>query len=184
MKLLIILPAFNEATVIIPVIRQLKAVGKTLPVDSQICVVNDGSTDKTAAVCEAEKVVVLSHLINCGLGASLATGLAYARRNNFDFAITIDSDGQHDPHDLIHLLKPLMKGKADVVIGSRMLVKNNQMPWLRQLNNHLFNWLTYFFFQVKTSDSLSGFRGFNRRAIQLIKLKTERMEVSNEFFLK
>lgn len=182
MKLLIILPAFNEATVIAPVIRQLKIVGKSLPVESQICVINDGSTDNTVKICEQEKIAVLNHLINCGLGASLATGLEYARHIQADFAITMDSDGQHDPQDLIKLLKPLMRRQADVVIGSRLLGQKGRMPWLRKINNNFFNWLTFLLFQVKTTDSLSGFRGFNRLAIQLIKLRTERMEVSNEFF--
>ncbi|MBU1499474.1 glycosyltransferase family 2 protein, partial [Patescibacteria group bacterium] len=99
-----------------------------------------------------------------------------------DFAITMDSDGQHDPDDLITVLTPLLNNQADVVIGSRRLQPTGHMPLLRQLNNQAFNLLTRLLFGVVTTDSLSGFRGFNKKAIQLIKLKTERMEVSNEFF--
>jgi hypothetical protein len=75
-----------------------------------------------------------------------------------------------------------LSGKADVVIGSRSLSREGKMPVLRRINNYAFNVLTWIFFGQRSSDSLSGFRGFNRRAIRLIRLKTERMEVSNEFF--
>lgn len=182
MKLLIILPSLNEAKVIGPVLTDLKQSVKLLPVVTKICVVNDGSTDQTALIAKKLKVTVLTHIINRGLGASLSTGLEYAKTIQADFAITMDSDGQHDPHDLIKLLQPLMNYQADVVIGSRLLHKNGNMSWLRKINNRVFNFLTKLFFGVNTTDSLSGFRGFNRRAIQLIELKTDRMEVSNEFF--
>ncbi|MBU1322889.1 glycosyltransferase family 2 protein, partial [Patescibacteria group bacterium] len=99
-----------------------------------------------------------------------------------DFAITMDSDGQHDPDDLITVLTPLLNNQADVVIGSRRLQPTGHMPLLRRINNQAFNLLTRLLFGVVTTDSLSGFRGFGKRAIQLIELKTERMEVSNEFF--
>ncbi|MCX6816741.1 MAG: glycosyltransferase family 2 protein [Candidatus Beckwithbacteria bacterium] len=182
MKLLIILPALNEAKVLDQVLREVKKTVVAFPLESEICVVNDGSTDKTAPVAKTAGVTVLTHVINRGLGASLATGLNYAEKINADFAITMDSDGQHDPADLIKLLNPLLNHQADVVIGSRLLSQIGKMPFLRKINNQAFNLLTKVFFGVSTTDSLSGFRGFNKKAIQLIELKTERMEVSNEFF--
>ncbi len=181
-KLVLILPAFNEATVIGPVLKKIKASLKNLPVKTQMVVINDGSTDQTTSVVKKQNIKVLTHQINRGLGAALGTGLEYAKQVKADFAITMDSDGQHNPKDIQTVLKPLTNNQADIVIGSRLLKSQSSMPLLRQLNNKAFNLLTLSLFGVYTTDSLSGFRGFNKKAIQNIKLKTERMEVSNEFF--
>ena len=181
-RLTLILPALNEAEVLADVLARLKTALKRLPVDTELVVVNDGSRDETAAIAVKTGATVLTHLINRGLGAALGTGLAYAKKEQADFAITFDSDGQHDPQDIAKVLRPLLAGQADVVIGSRSLSREGKMPFLRRINNLAFNLLTWIFFGKTTSDSLSGFRGFNRRAIKYIRLKTERMEVSNEFF--
>jgi len=180
--LILILPAFNEAQVIGPVLTKIKLAVKKLPTQTELLVVNDGSSDNTLKIVKKSKVKVITHIINRGLGASLATGLEYAEKVKADFAITMDSDGQHDPDDILKVLTPLLKKKADVVIGSRMLDNKQDMPFLRRLNNKAFNLLTLGLFKITTTDSLSGFRGFSKKAIQKIKLKTERMEVSNEFF--
>ena len=181
-RLVLILPALNEAEVLAGVLVRLKTGIKKLPLTAELVVVNDGSTDQTAVIAGKAGATVLTHLINRGLGAALGTGLAYAKKEQADFAVTFDSDGQHDPKDIVKVLRPLLADRADVVIGSRSLSREGKMPFLRRLNNLAFNVLTLIFFGKKTSDSLSGFRGFNRRAIQSIHLKTERMEVSNEFF--
>lgn len=181
-QLTLILPALNEAEILGEVLGRLKQTVKRLPVATEIVVVNDGSGDETAVIAAESGATVLTHLINRGLGAALGTGLAYAKKKDADLAITFDSDGQHDPDDIAKVLAPLLSGRADVVIGSRTLGRGRRMPLLRRINNRAFNLLTWLFFGKTTSDSLSGFRGFNRRAIRFIHLKTERMEVSNEFF--
>ncbi|HKZ35460.1 MAG TPA: glycosyltransferase family 2 protein [Patescibacteria group bacterium] len=181
-RLIIILPAFNESTVIIGVIKAIRTVIPDFKLKTDIVVVNDGSSDDTAKKAAAAGAFVLTHRINRGLGASLGTGLAFAKKVGADLAITMDSDGQHDPADLRQMLKPLISGKADVVIGSRLLNREEEMPFLRRLNNKAFNGLTWILFGILTTDSLSGFRGFSKKAINNIGLKTERMEVSNEFF--
>lgn len=181
-RLVIILPALNEAEVIAGVITAVKTAVKSIPVRSELVVINDGSIDRTALVAQKAGVKVLTHEINRGLGAALGTGLAYAKKTRADLAITLDSDGQHDPRDIVRVIKPLLSRQADVVIGSRTLSSEGRMPLLRKINNKAFNLLTYLFFGQITTDSLSGFRAFNRKAIGLIQLKTERMEVSNEFF--
>lgn len=181
-RLIIILPAFNEASVIGRVIKAIKIVIPKLGVKTEIVVVNDGSRDNTAKKAALAGATIVTHRLNRGLGASLGTGLAYAKKIGADLAITMDSDGQHDPVDLETMLKPLLSGKVDVVIGSRLLKQDKDMPWLRRLNNMAFNSLTWMLFGIWTTDSLSGFRGFSKPAINKIDLKTERMEVSNEFF--
>jgi len=183
-KLVLILPALNEAQVIGKVLKKIKKKVKALPVKTEVIVVNDGSSDKTAQIVKQQQIKVLTHKINRGLGASLGTGLAYAKLIKADFAITMDSDGQHDPKDIIKVLTPILEKKADVVIGSRMLYSSNLMPIIRKFFNFISNLITLILFRIRTTDSLSGFRGFSKKAIQKIQIKTDRMEVSNELFLQ
>lgn len=180
MKLLIIIPAYNEYQVISKTIDSIAR--DTASLNREIVVVDDGSIDGTGKVAGQSKVKVLRHVVNRGLGGAIGTGLEYAKRNQFDLAITIDADGQHHPKDIFAVIEPLQTNQADVVIGSRMLGNFDSMPRDRRMMLRISNLLTLLLFRQKTSDSLSGFRGFNKRAIQSIRLKTERMEVSNEFF--
>ena len=181
-KLVVILPAFNEAQVVGQVLKDIKKVVEKLPFKSEIVVIDDGSQDKTGLVSFQAGVTVLTHRINRGMGASLSTGLEYTKRIKADYAITMDSDGQHDPRDIEKILAPLVKKKAEVVIGSRRLLPDTTMPFYRKLFNFISNLLTWLLFGIWTTDSLSGFRGFSKKAINNIHLKTERMETSNEFF--
>jgi glycosyltransferase involved in cell wall biosynthesis len=181
-KMIIILPAFNESEVIGSVIKSIHKILPALKMEITVMVVNDGSTDRTAQKARDAGAKVLTHRLNRGLGASLGTGLEFAKRSGVDLAVTMDSDGQHDPDDIARLIGPIIKRQADVVIGSRMMTNKSTMPKERQLINRLSNWLTRILFGVKTTDSLSGFRAFNRRAIAKIEIRTERMEASNEFF--
>jgi len=179
----IILPAFNEAKVLR---KTLTSLTNELKKDKNhhftLIVIDDGSTDKTKSIASNIADVVLHHRINRGLGAALATGLEYVRRSkSFDYAITFDSDGQHNPKDIKKAILALNKG-YDVVIGSRFLSKNHQFPKFRKLILQVSNLITFLFFHVWTTDSQSGFRGFNQKAINTIKIRTNKMEVSSEFF--
>lgn len=183
-KLLVILPAFNEEKVISEVLDDLKKVLKNLKefdkeLDSRIVVVDDASDDRTKDVARQKGIKVLRHVINRGLGGALGTGLAYARRQGVDIAITMDSDGQHNPKDLRRMLKPIIKEESDVVIGKREIQK---MPWDRRLMTLLSSLITFLFFGVYSHDTQSGFRAFNKKALSKIRIKTQRMEVSSEFF--
>lgn len=178
-KLLIIIPAFNEALQIANTIKGLK---KVAPKQSKILVVDDGSTDDTAFVATNAGAFVVRHLLNRGLGGALGTGLAYAKNSGVKRAVTFDADGQHNPTDLIRMLRPLQDSLADVVIGSRTLKGWKKIPRDRKIIFIVSNWLTWLLFGIRTSDSLSGFRAFNRAAIDKITIMTDQMEVSNEFF--
>lgn len=180
MKLCLILPAFNEEKVIGGVLEKVKKeLRKHKNFKAEIVIVNDGSWDRTGKIAEEKRVTLLSHVINRGLGAALKTGLEYARRQKADLAVTMDTDGQHDPQDLFKLIKPIINKKADVVIGVR---QRSQMPWDRNLITFFSSIITYFLFGVYSSDTQSGFRAFNRKALEKIEIKTQRMEVSSEFF--
>ena len=178
----LIIPAFNEARVIQNTLRALPA--QIDGIDAlTVVVVDDGSRDDTAAEvlrCGDPRVVLLRHAINRGLGGALGTGLQYARQHGADFVITYDADGQHAPEDIGNVLAPLVAGRADAVIGSRLLDPKG-MPWYRVVGNWGLNVFTFVIFGMWTTDSQSGLRGFSRAALAKIEIRMDRMEVSSEF---
>lgn len=181
MKTLIIVPAYNEAEVISGTLIELRKVLHDKRIIADILVVDDGSHDATGEVALSHADFLITHIENCGLGASLATGIEFARRNDYDYCVTFDSDGQHDAGDIPKAISKLESG-YDVVIGSRFIGTYSGMPKSRMVVLFLGNLITFLFFGVWTSDSQSGFRGLSRRAIQSIDIKSNRMEVSSEFF--
>lgn len=180
MKLFVILPALNEEKIIGKVLDDLKAVLNRLKgFQSEIVVIDDASWDRTGKIVSQKKIKLIRHVINRGLGGALGTGLAYAKKNAADFLVTMDADGQHDPADLPRIIKPLKQQKADIVIGKRKII---DMPWDRRVMTSLGSWLTYLLFGIYSRDTQSGFRAFNKKAINKIKIITQRMEVASEFF--
>ncbi|MFC1711805.1 glycosyltransferase family 2 protein [Patescibacteria group bacterium] len=179
-KLVVILPAYNEAKVIGGVIDRLNKELRNLKnLDKEIVVIDDGSRDKTAEIAKKRGAVLLKHIINRGLGGALATGLEYARRENVDVALTFDSDGQHEPEDIKKIIKPILENRANIVIGVRDISK---MPLDRKIMTFLSSLLTLIFFGIFARDTQSGFRAFDKKALKKVKIKTQRMEVSSEFF--
>jgi len=175
-KILVVIPAFNEQATLLSV---LSDVLKNIPAD--VLVVNDGSSDSTKDIALKNNVFVVSHVANRGLGAALGTGFEFARKRDYDILVTFDADGQHTSKDALKLIRTIDKGRADVAIGSRLLTKT-AMPLDRKVLNYLSDLLTYIFYGVWTTDSQSGLRAFNKEAISEIKIMTDRMEVSSEFF--
>lgn len=181
-KLAIIIPAFNEAGVISQVLKSIPK--KIKGVSSiEVVVINDGSTDATLKEAKRNKVQVISHIINRGLGAAIKTGLDWAKLRSADLVITFDADGQHDPNDLQKIVDPILKEKADIVIGSRFKSKQ-RVPLDRLVLNIIANLVTFILFGVKSTDTQSGLRGFSKKAISLIDYKADRMEFSSEIFLE
>jgi glycosyltransferase involved in cell wall biosynthesis len=161
MRTLVVIPAFNEGKTVASVIRDLKDHGFR-----DIVVIDDGSSDNTSSESLKAGVVVLKHIVNRGLGAGIGTGFEYAKNNGFELLITFDGDGQHVATDLGRLIGPIIKNKADVVIGSR-LADSSQMPFVRKFLNWSANALTFALFGVWTTDSQSGLRAFNKKSHQL-----------------
>ena len=179
-RLLILIPAYNEDVALADV---LETIPKRLVGINQIeiLVVDDGSQDHTANIAQKLGVHLVTHVINRGLGAALGTGFAYARGQNFDFLVTFDADGQHLVSDITAVLGPLLTKSADVVIGSRSEDLVN-MPLLRRFINWCSNIATWVLCGIWTTDSQSGLRAFNKKAINEIQIYTQGMEVSSEFF--
>lgn len=181
-KLVVLIPAYNEqamiGTVVRSVMEQWKA-SELADIESEVIVVDDGSKDDTSQEAQRAGAIVLRHAMNCGLGAAIGTGFEAALRRNASIVVTFDADGQHDSQDIPGVISPILDNTADVVIGSRLLDPSG-MPPDRQLINWVANVVTWLLFGVWTTDSQSGLRAFSRRAVEQIRIKTNRMEVSSE----
>ena len=179
MKFVVLVPAFNEAKVLGRVIR---AIPRLIPGAGRptIIVIDDGSTDGTDRVAQRAGAMVLRHLLNRGKGVALSTGFLAAKHLNASLVATLDADGQHDPGEISKLVAPILKGEADLVIGSRLLTRNGRMPLDRLLINKVSNILTRFLSGVTVTDSQSGYRAFSRGAIDRLSLTSHGFEVETE----
>lgn len=173
MKILALIPAYNEETTIADVLTRTK------PFVDGMIVIDDGSTDRTREIARAHGATVVSHVINRGLGAAIGTGFAAARRLKADLVVTLDADGQHDPVEIKKFVEAIERG-ADVVIGSRLLTGFKGMPLHRRAAQLIGNLVTFALFGAWVTDSQSGYRAFTRWALEKIQIKTNRMEVSSE----
>ncbi len=176
MKILIAIPAYNEEKALAKTLRGVKKCGY-----KNILVVNDGSTDNTKEVAQVAKAYVLSHYKNMGLGVGIRTAILFAKKQKYDALVTFDADGQHDAADIKKILKPVVFGKSDVVVGTRNY-HLPQVPYIRRIILFCSNIYTKILFGIYSRDSQSGFRAMSRRAINSINPKGERMEISSEIF--
>ncbi|OGJ56290.1 hypothetical protein A3D88_01370 [Candidatus Peribacteria bacterium RIFCSPHIGHO2_02_FULL_52_16] len=168
-----VIPAFNEATRIAHVIRDAKKYA------ARILVVDDGSTDQTAAVSEQEGATIVRHIQNGGAGAATMTGIEAARVLGATIIITLDADGQHDPADIPLLLKPVQDGIADIVFANRF-GQRNHIPFIRRVANGIGNVVTFLTTGKWVSDSQCGFKVLGPRAIQEIDLRMSGFEFCSE----
>jgi glycosyltransferase involved in cell wall biosynthesis len=168
-RTLIFIPAWNEAQSIASVITDIR---ETIP-DADILVVDDGSIDETASVAVATGARVASLPFNLGLGAALQTGYLYAHREGYDYCAHLDGDGQHPPYEVSRLLEVLKGDQADLVIGSRYHVpgsvgEDDYRPTrTRALGISLFRFLLSLTSGQRFTDTTSGMRASNRRAMAL-----------------
>ncbi|USN44993.1 MAG: glycosyltransferase family 2 protein [Candidatus Woesearchaeota archaeon] len=171
--LLVGMPAYNEGKTIAHVINHIKSQGYP-----NVLVVNDGSKDDTALKARAAGAIVVSHPINRGAGAATLTALMYARTHTtYSHLILLDSDGQHDPKDIERLMA--YGASYDVVIGSRLLTSKH-MPLQRRIANIFGSFITWLFFGLYVYDSQSGFKVFNRHALNKINFIADKFEFCSE----
>jgi glycosyltransferase involved in cell wall biosynthesis len=159
-----ILPARNEQESVAGVIAEIRAVDR----DFEIVVVDDGSTDRTAEEAELAGAKVLRLPYNLGIGGAVQTGFQYARERDFDIAVQVDADGQHDPREIGRLLEPILAGRADLVVGTRFVEGGGYRGTrVRRIGIHLFAAIVSLLVRQRVSDTTSGFRAVNRKAIRL-----------------
>lgn len=180
-RVCVVIPAYNEATVIGEVVKSAREVflKSKRAYDIDIVVVNDGSKDETANEAKKGGAIVINHILNSGAGSATLTGLAYARQHNYDIAATMDADGQHAPDDVLEGIKSIDQGNADLLIGSR-LIDSRGMSKIKVLGNKGLSLFTYLLFGINVTDSQSGLRIFSKRAIDGLQWKSTGYEFCSE----
>jgi glycosyltransferase involved in cell wall biosynthesis len=167
-KLLIIIPCFNEAGSIGQLLSDLNSVILPGGYLADIAVVNDCSIDGTAAIAGHHNAVLLDLPVNLGIGGAMQTGFLFARQRGYDLAVQMDGDGQHPPGELHKLLNEYSKTSANVIIGSRFLIKQGyRSSLIRQKGIAYFHWLNKILTGRHIYDSTSGFRLFDKKAIDI-----------------
>lgn len=171
-KVLIIIPAYNEAENISQVIEHLTSQIKMGTLDACLSVdyliINDGSSDSTLEICIKQHFQYLDLPINMGIGGAVQAGYIYACKNGYDIAVQMDGDGQHDVRYLEKLLEPIQRDEADIVIGSRFLEKEGfQSSASRRAGINILSFLILLTTGRRIKDVTSGYRAVNRRFMEI-----------------
>jgi len=161
---LVFIPAWNEEDNLPAVLENVRI---ELP-EADVLVVDDGSTDRTAAIASARGAYLLRLPFNLGIGGAVQTGYRFAFENGYDLAVQVDGDGQHDPRELPLILAPVLADEADMVVGSRFAAPGvYRPPAMRRVGIRVFAWVVSRLVGQRVTDSTSGFRAVNRRGIEL-----------------
>ena len=164
MKKLVIIPAYNESSNILNTVRDIQ---KNAP-DFDYIVINDCSKDDTLEILKSNGLNYINLPVNLGIGGAVQTGYKYALENNYDVAVQVDGDGQHDPAYLTELLKKKENSNADMVIGSRFIENQGfQSTFLRRIGIVYFTKLIKLLTGITITDPTSGFRMAGREVIEL-----------------
>lgn len=174
-NIFIIIPVYNEAAVIAQTLHQVLQTGHA------IIVVDDGSTDATADVVRAFPVHYLVHPVNLGQGASLQTGMDFARLQNARAVVHFDADGQHRVQDIEKLLQPVLDGDCDVTLGSRFFHKTDtKIPFSKRVFLQLARYVNWLFTGILLTDAHNGLRALNGKALEVVYFSENRMAHASE----
>jgi glycosyltransferase involved in cell wall biosynthesis len=165
LKRLAIVPAFNEQDAVALVIEEIRAFDPGF----EIVVVDDGSVDSTAEVARAHGAHVVRLPFNLGIGGAVQTGFRFAYENEFELAVRLDGDGQHDASQLDLVLAPVLEGRVDIAVGSRYLERGNgyQSSATRRLGIRILARTVSLLTRQRITDPTSGFQALDRKAIRL-----------------
>lgn len=159
---IIVLPAYNEAVRIGEIVHAVRA---AMP-DSDVVVVNDGSSDDTGTRAREAGAIVLPLPFNMGYGVALQTGYKYALEKGYAYLVQLDADGQHDPRGMAPLLDRVRSGACDVCLGSRFLEGDTyRVPFARRAGMYLFRRIATALIGATITDPTSGFQAMNRRVV-------------------
>lgn len=172
----VVIAAYNEAGMIGKVLRDLSQY------PYQVVVVDDGSSDKTAAAVLEHPVTVLRHGVNLGQGAALQTGITFALQAGAEYIATFDADGQHRAADLEAMLAACEKGENDVALGTRFGAGGSALniTWRKNLALRIAIWLTRVMTGLKVTDTHNGLRVFSRCAAEQIRITQNGMAHASE----
>lgn len=167
-KLLLIVPAFNEEKNLPELVNKINEVQNTMPIKVDTLIINDFSTDNTKEVLKTlENINFINLPCNLGIGGAVQTGYKYAKENDYDYAIQIDGDGQHNPKYIKQAYEEIEKG-YNFVIGSRFIDNQGfQSSFVRRLGINFFYYLIRILTREKITDATSGFRLCDRKVIDL-----------------
>jgi polyprenyl-phospho-N-acetylgalactosaminyl synthase len=173
-KVWVVIAAYNEEQVI------AETVGDVLLYVNNVVVVDDFSVDFTSNKAVNAGAHVLRHPINLGQGAALQTGIDYALRNNAEYIVTFDADGQHSASEIVPMISALYKSKTDIALGSRFLGKTMNMPCRRRWILKFAIMFTRVTSGLKLTDVHNGFRGISRRFFDQFEFRQNRMAHASE----
>lgn len=176
----IVIPAYNESSVIASVIKSLRKKMNAAKMSAEIIVVDDCSHDNTGDEAKKAGATVLTHLLNTGAGGATLTGIEYAHDKEFDIVATMDADGQHDPEDVMAGIAHSLQTKVDLLIGNRLADKDGDMSQIKKIGNKMMSAFTRALFRVPVEDSQSGMRVFSKRALGSLRWKSEGYEFCSE----
>lgn len=172
----VVIPCLDEEAAIAGVVR---AVRKLLP---HVIVVDDGSTDGTAAAAESAGAIVLRHSMASGKGAALRTGWNNAVQHGFSWGLCMDGDGQHAPEDIPKFLTRAADGDVALVVGERMHAPGS-MPWVRRCTNHFMSWQLSRLAGTRLTDTQCGFRLMRLQAWVSLPIQSHGFEIESEVLL-
>jgi glycosyltransferase involved in cell wall biosynthesis len=155
-------------------------VSKTKKHVDQVIVVDDGSHDGTAKAASAVGALVVNHPMNRGYGEAIKSCFEAAKANAADVLLILDGDGQHNPDEIPQLLAPILKGEAELVIGSRFLTSEHNIPPYRRFGISVITFLWNLGSKVKVSDAQSGFRAYSKKIFEILPLSEKGMSISIE----
>jgi len=178
-RVLAVVPCYNEEATIGSVIL------KTKQYVNKVLVVDDGSIDDTAKIARAAGARVISHKTNCGKSVAIKTGFRYALDQGFDYIVTIDGDGQHNPDEIPVVLGDLMNNGHDITLGFRS-GNSTEIPGWRKIGKRILDYATSFGNGGYVTDSQCGFRAFNKKAVKalILKLNGEAFSVESEQLIR
>ena len=168
MKVLLIIPAYNEEKCILKTYNKIIDYNKENNSKYDVIVINDGSKDKTEDILLKNSIPHISLINNLGIGGAVQTGYKYAYKNNYDIAVQFDADGQHDINYVKNIINPIIEGQADLVIGSRFVNKDSskfKSTKMRRVGIKLISFFTKLVTKEKIYDVTSGFRASNKKII-------------------
>lgn len=171
----------------VPVYNEEKTIAKVVLLTrkhvDKVIVCDDGSNDFTAEIAESLGAMVIRHEENMGKGAALGSLFRASKELGADVMVTLDGDGQHDPDDIRELISLILKGDADVVIGSRFIEENSHIPRYRRIGNRFLNFFTNAATKKKLTDTQSGFRAYSKRALEKIEITEKGLGVDSQILM-